>query len=55
MDHFELYGQTNGQFCTQILIINQNKYLTLFLQLLFYKLQYNMYAFTSPSNNFAIT
>jgi len=42
MDHFELYGQTNGQFCTQILIINQNKYLTLFLQLLFYKLQYKL-------------
>jgi len=42
-------------FCTQILIINQNKYETLFLQLLFYKLQYNMYAVTYPNNNFPIT
>ena len=52
--------QINGQFnsilfSTQIIIINQNKYYTLFLQLLYYKLQYNMYAVTSPSNNFAIT
>ena len=42
-------------FSTQILIINQNKYQTLFFQLLFYKLQYNTYTVTSPSNNFAIT
>ena len=42
-------------FCTQILIINQNKYQTLYLQL-FYKLRDIMYAVTSPSNiNFAIT
>jgi len=42
-------------FCMQKIIINQNKCQTLFLQLLFYKLQYIMYAVTSPSNDFAIT
>ena len=60
LDHLGLYGHSNKRtiqscFCTPIIIINQNKYETLFLQLLFYKLQYIMNAVTSPSNNFAIT
>jgi len=62
MNHLGLYGQTNKrtiQSCFvrkyQSLIKKSIKYYFYNNNNLFYKLQYNTYAVTSPSNNFAIT
>ena len=50
----QINGQFNHLLYANIKLLIKISIKHYFLQLLFYKLQYNMYAVTSTSNNFAI-